>query len=197
MADPVPCLVCLAPVAATFSAKRNRQYQPKFCSVECRRVHRKSYLRKWGSANKGHVNAYRRGRLPKWNKDFYARNSERRKQQRREWYRANAEVAKATAKEYAAKHPDVIRAVSRKSRATRRARLLSAFVEPVHPATVFERDKGVCGICMKPVEPNSPWEVDHIVPLSKGGIHAYANVQLAHRSCNRAKGATVSAEVAA
>ena len=52
----------------------------------------------------------------------------------------------------------------------------------------------VCGICGKPVDfsykyphPLSP-TVDHIIPVSKGGHPSdLANLQLAHRCCNRAK----------
>jgi 5-methylcytosine-specific restriction endonuclease McrA len=31
--------------------------------------------------------------------------------------------------------------------------------------------------------------MDHLVPLSKGGDHSWANVALAHRSCNSKRGA--------
>ena len=31
--------------------------------------------------------------------------------------------------------------------------------------------------------------IDHIVPLSKGGEHSYANCALAHTGCNSAKSA--------
>lgn len=52
----------------------------------------------------------------------------------------------------------------------------------------------VCGICGKPVDfsyryphPLSP-TVDHIIPVSKGGHPSdLANLQLAHRCCNREK----------
>jgi len=52
----------------------------------------------------------------------------------------------------------------------------------------------VCGICGKPVDfsykaphPLSP-TVDHIIPVSRGGHPSdLANLQLAHRCCNRAK----------
>jgi 5-methylcytosine-specific restriction endonuclease McrA len=32
-------------------------------------------------------------------------------------------------------------------------------------------------------------EIDHVVPLARGGEHTYANTACAHRRCNQAKGA--------
>lgn len=32
--------------------------------------------------------------------------------------------------------------------------------------------------------------IDHIIPLSKGGLHSWNNIQLAHLSCNSSKGAS-------
>lgn len=59
---------------------------------------------------------------------------------------------------------------------------------------LFIRDKGVCQICGKDIDfdcdPNSGEypSVDHIIPLSKGGLHSWDNVQLACRRCNWEKG---------
>jgi len=72
--------------------------------------------------------------------------------------------------------------------------------EPGHRA-VFQRNRlkvlmsqDVCGICGKPVDKSLPASdpmsatVDHIVPVSRGGDPSdIANLQLAHRCCNRAK----------
>ncbi len=95
------------------------------------------------------------------------------------------------AKAWAMAHPERARILGRQSRATRRARQMAMFIEHIDPSTVFDRDAGVCGICHEAVERNQQWEIDHIVPLSKGGAHSYANVQLAHIRCNRRKGAKV------
>lgn len=52
-----------------------------------------------------------------------------------------------------------------------------------------------CALCGMPIDyslpSGDPWsfELDHIVPLARGGApYDYANVQAAHRICNQRKG---------
>lgn len=58
---------------------------------------------------------------------------------------------------------------------------------------VFKRDNWVCGICKQPVNRLAKWPdldyptLDHIRPVSKGGLHTMANLQCAHFSCNARK----------
>ena len=69
---------------------------------------------------------------------------------------------------------------------------LSGFVDRF---VVFERDGYTCQLCATPLDmgapPRSPLSpsVDHIVPVSRGGVHSYENVQAAHLTCNLSKGA--------
>lgn len=55
---------------------------------------------------------------------------------------------------------------------------------------VFARDGWVCQLCGEDVPPDRvvpdrlAATIDHIIPLSRGGLHDYANVQLAHFRCN-------------
>lgn len=86
----------------------------------------------------------------------------------------------------------------RKSRRIRkamdRARLKRVKVEQVDPIKVFDRDGWRCHLCgyKTPKEkrgtyhPKAP-ELDHIVPLSKGGAHSYANTACSCRKCNAEK----------
>lgn len=55
---------------------------------------------------------------------------------------------------------------------------------------IWEREKGVCGICGEVAESDS-WELDHIVPLAQGGSHTLSNLQVAHPRCNRTKGGSM------
>lgn len=68
----------------------------------------------------------------------------------------------------------------------------------IGPKRVFQRDGWRCQLCgcSTPARlrgtdhPRSP-ELDHIVPLSKGGPHTWDNVQCACKSCNSQKSAKV------
>lgn len=79
----------------------------------------------------------------------------------------------------------------------RKEQMQKAFVEPVGLKSTYRRYNGVCGICGLPVparsDPGNIWAatVDHIVPISKGGLHMKSNCQLAHRICNSMKLDTV------
>lgn len=77
----------------------------------------------------------------------------------------------------------------------RRAREKGAQAEAIDPMRVFARDDWHCQLCgvstprrlrgrMVPTAP----ELDHIIPLSIGGMHTYDNVQCACRKCNGSKG---------
>lgn len=55
--------------------------------------------------------------------------------------------------------------------------------------TLVRRDGAVCGICRDPISNFKDITLDHIVPRSKGGVDSIENLQLAHQSCNQAKGA--------
>lgn len=61
---------------------------------------------------------------------------------------------------------------------------------------LYRRDSGVCYLCGAPcdwndkngtiVGDNYP-SMDHVVPVSKGGLHSWGNIRLAHFGCNRKK----------
>lgn len=71
--------------------------------------------------------------------------------------------------------------------ANRRAKKLGVFVEYVDKRTLWDDHQGICGLCLQPVK-ISRMTIDHIVPLSQGGVHSYENTQPAHSLCNHVKG---------
>jgi 5-methylcytosine-specific restriction endonuclease McrA len=88
-----------------------------------------------------------------------------------------------------------IREDRRIRRSSRRAKIRGVIKERVVPYRVFVRDNWTCQSCNKPtpkklrgtLDDNAP-EMDHIIPLAKGGEHSYNNVQCLCRTCNAEKG---------
>jgi 5-methylcytosine-specific restriction endonuclease McrA len=80
----------------------------------------------------------------------------------------------------------------------RRAARHGCEYEPISKLQVFERDGWRCYLCgcatprhlSGTTEPNAP-ELEHVVPLARGGSHTWGNVRCACRSCNRAKAASL------
>jgi 5-methylcytosine-specific restriction endonuclease McrA len=80
------------------------------------------------------------------------------------------------------------------ARIARKAKERAVTVESVDPFKVFERAGWKCYLCGCATprelrgthEPNAP-ELDHVVPLSRGGAHSYANTDCACRACNLEK----------
>lgn len=70
----------------------------------------------------------------------------------------------------------------------------AAVAERFSKTDIFERDGWRCGICGADVDrtlrypdPGSA-SLDHVVPLSKGGVHAPDNVRCSHLRCNVSRG---------
>jgi 5-methylcytosine-specific restriction endonuclease McrA len=90
--------------------------------------------------------------------------------------------------------------VSRRiGRSSRRAKFKEADYENIDPLEILTRDNWICQICGVPtpyskrgtVEDDAP-ELDHIIPISKGGGHTRANTQCLCRKCNHKKSDSLS-----
>lgn len=109
------------------------------------------------------------------NKVWREAHKEERAQSFAQWRKANPDYFT----EWNAANPDKVRDKS----VRRRAQLRGQFLESVYLSVLIERDKRTCGICGKRIASGQE-SVDHILPVSKGGAHSYANTRLAHRLCN-------------
>lgn len=85
----------------------------------------------------------------------------------------------------------------RRKNRKRRAALRGTLSEPYSLREIAERDGFACGLCGDPLDMAVDYpdrecpSIDHVLPLSVGGTDTRENVQLAHLSCNVAKGARV------
>lgn len=83
---------------------------------------------------------------------------------------------------------DCRKPAKRAADARRRSQKRSTQIEQIDIRVLAMRDGCRCGICGKSAK-REDWSMDHVVPLSQGGPHTYANVVLAHVSCNSRRGA--------
>lgn len=86
-----------------------------------------------------------------------------------------------------------------RGRVARKLREKLQKVEVIDRNVVLDGGNWTCGLCANPIDrdlvyphPASP-SIDHITPLSKGGAHAYVNLQPSHLCCNLRKGDRQSA----
>lgn len=86
------------------------------------------------------------------------------------------------------------RASRRAERLKKRALLKTQALESINPTSVLQRDGWRCQLCgvatprrlRGTTDPRAP-EVDHIIPLARGGEHSVRNLQCACRRCNGEK----------
>ncbi len=76
-----------------------------------------------------------------------------------------------------------------------RAKRFGVAYEPINPIAVFDRDGWRCQVCgirtpkrLRGSFDAAAPELDHRIPMSKGGSHTWDNVQCCCRSCNSMKG---------
>ncbi len=73
-------------------------------------------------------------------------------------------------------------------------RLRGRPVEKIGLLSLARRDNWTCHLCRHKVS-RKTWSIDHLIPVSQGGSHTWANVALAHHRCNTLRGATGIAQL--
>jgi len=192
-----PCKKC----GATLRYKRNRRCveckkKENHCWSEGNRERTRSNSRRYYYANLEERlkknRAYRKanpGKDREQRRRYRQENRERIRKINRRYYYANPEKVRAGVRRWGLANPNRLRFYSQR----RRALKYTATVENVIDTKVFARNKWTCGICDKPVDPDlrhpDPMSasLDHIIPLSRGGDHSYANTQCTHLVCNLRK----------
>lgn len=116
----------------------------------------------------------------------YILNREDRIKGHHENYLLNREDRIKNAVVWRKNNPERFKEINLKKEQTRRARKANGFVELIDLFSVWCRDAGLCFLCGFPADKTN-WWLEHVVPLSRGGEHSYANVAVSHSECNRRK----------
>lgn len=117
-----------------------------------------------------------RERRRECNRRLHALNREARREYVKEWKQRN----KAKVKQYDAKRRMLIGPADP---------AVAAYYEEMH-----SRSDHVCHLCELPITDGS-MELDHVIPLARGGRHAPDNLKPSHRLCNTTKSARLPHEL--
>ena len=114
----------------------------------------------------------------------YAENKEYYAQKARGWYTANRDRSLARSSVYHRTETGKIRRRLIESKYRSRRKQGDVTVEEIN--RLMQRQTH-CAYCKKKFSTAIPSTIDHVIPLSKGGLHTISNLVLACRSCNSRK----------
>ncbi len=136
----------------------------------------------------------------RYDKDYRVINKEKKREQQRIWYLANKEHCAAKSKKHAEDNKEKIadwykniwlksesgRFSSRTAQATRRARVKQAkgSFTKLDINDLFASQGGKCYYCR---EESDVLQIEHMIPLSRGGRNDVSNICLACAPCNMKK----------
>lgn len=166
-----PCTKCerTLPLDSFSIDNRAKSGRASACK-ECQLAHRKKTA--------GQINEYQR----KWRE----KNAEKLRAHQKKYYETHKEDYLRRDREWRKNNPDKFRVLDANKKARRRGNLTTGYV----PDGALEALMGAYGaVCMAPgCLSTGPLELDHVVPLTKGGSHDLRNLQLLCRTCNASKG---------
>lgn len=168
----------------------------------CSRCGQLKHLSEWAIRNRatGQLGDYCRLCRNAINRESYYRNrkqiSERRKLRPKEslvktrestanWIKENPERARQLWSDWAKNNPQKIKDKNSK----RRARKRNSGVFLITDKELDKLAKGACFYCGR-----EGGEIDHVVPLARGGRHSIGNLVSCCKRCNRSKGAKLITE---
>lgn len=152
-----------------YDKRRRAEYGAKWRKANPTKA--KARLEKWKANNQKHIKAYR--------KKYYAEHREERLVANNKWNADNRERTKLVHKKYRQNKKTEIKLLN----AARRAKVAGG---GIRKEDIENWNSRICGVCKLPIEEN--YHIDHITPLSRGGLHVVSNLQLAHPRCNILKG---------
>lgn len=82
----------------------------------------------------------------------------------------------------------------RKAGQVTRCKEKGAYIEHIDPLSLYHEQNGVCYMCLEQFD-FKDMEMDHLIPISRGGKHEASNVKMCCKKCNLKKGVKLPEEL--
>ena len=116
-------------------------------------------------------------------RNYYADNKERERERKKRWFAANRDHMNKKSKDWRSRNPETVNVYTRTRRARIRGNGGRHTAKDV--AEIFASQRGRCAYCHDKLGKNK--QVDHIIPLARGGTNDRRNLQILCGECNLSK----------
>lgn len=173
----------------------------KYCSAECKKKGRQATSKKWREDHPEYLRDWREKHpdyVDEWNANHKGYNTERsRKLRDSEQRTCNCIICGKQFTTYI-KHKWTCSKECAELRHQKRIPNEQIVDADISLKRLFDRDAGICYLCgglcdwsdrdksRNAIHKMYP-SIDHVIPISKGGLHSWENVRLAHVGCNASK----------
>ena len=125
-----------------------------------------------------------------YKKKWSLRNKGKNQEYCKKYQQNNLEKYKRSRQKYLKNHPEIRRAWEHRKR-VRKANQLGDW-HPDYEQILYKEQQGLCYYCDKDLV--GIYHIEHMVPLSRGGMHDKDNIVLSCPSCNLEKGTKTAEE---
>lgn len=157
----------------------------KATKKRCYEKHREqnlAYAAAYREANATQIKQNAEGKYSEWSARYYAKHKEKCLEMTRAWKEANPDRRKAANADWSKRNLHKHRTYQHNRRARKGGEKLS----PDLAKKLYLLQRGLCACCGQKL--GDDYEMDHIVPLIRGGSNTDENIQLLTATCNRRKG---------
>lgn len=176
------CVVCKQPRSESEFPKEHSNWC-RFCHQHWHREYRKNYPeRRRESDKRADEKRKANGSFQRYQKQYRERNRDLLRQKDRELYRSDPQVSKDRVARWRRDNPEKRRLYDRLRE--QRKRFAEGCVTDREWQLILQAANHKCLRCGS----TGSLTMDHVVPLSKGGLHKAENIQPLCRSCNAKKG---------
>ena len=139
--------------------------------------------------NKKIYNEKNKERLSRQNKEYKKRHYEHAKIIQKKWVINNRDRVRFLARERYRKNPEKMKQINRALKYSRKraGKLLLSTIQLVYEDNIKKYGTLTCYLCKKPIVFGFD-NLEHKLPISRGGLNEYNNLAVACRNCNFSKG---------